>query len=188
MCTHFVVTKGMKLMADTYIKYNDHSISSAFKDHYIVPDYQREYVWTDEQVEHIDDPEPPTPPKDLTKEEQEERKKKKQAKEARKKAIDILRGVSIRMPLMIYGADVPIEEDIDINSFVDIIDDESWKEFMPTGVSKKIFTEFTKYYDRDVFIAAGKRIRRLAAAADRETPTRRVIQIAEIFRHFKNHV
>lgn len=141
---------------------------------------------TDEQVEHIDDPEPPTSPKDLTKEEQEERKKKKQAKEARKKAIDILRGVSIRMPLMIYGADVPIEEDIDINSFVDIIDDESWKEFMPTGVSKKIFTEFTKYYDRDVFIAAGKRIRRLAAAADRETPTRRVIQIAEIFRHFKN--
>ena len=141
---------------------------------------------TDEQVEHIDDPEPPTPPKDLTKEEQEERKKKKQAKEARKKAIDILRGVSIRMPLMIYGADVPIEEDIDINSFVDIIDDESWKEFMPTGISKKIFTEFTKYYDRDVFIAAGKRIRRLAAAADRETPTRRVIQIAEIFRHFKN--
>lgn len=141
---------------------------------------------TDEQVEHIDDPEPPTPPKDLTKEEREERKKKKQAKEARKKAIDILRGVSIRMPLMIYGADVPIEEDIDINSFVDIIDDESWKEFMPTGVSKKIFTEFTKYYDRDVFIAAGKRIRRLAAAADRETPTRRVIQIAEIFRHFKN--
>ena len=141
---------------------------------------------TDEQVEHIDDPEPPTPPKDLTKEEQEERKKKKQAKEARKKAIDILRGVSVRMPLMIYGADVPIEEDIDINSFVDIIDDESWKEFMPTGVSKKIFTEFTKYYDRDVFIAAGKRIRRLAASADRETPTRRVIQIAEIFRHFKN--
>lgn len=141
---------------------------------------------TDEQVEHIDDPEPPTPPKDLTKEEQEERKKKKQAKEARKKAIDILRGVSIRMPLMIYGADIPIEEDIDINSFVDIVDNESWKEFMPTGVTKEIFSEFTKYYDRDVFIAAGKRIRRLAASADRETPTRRVIQIAEIFRHFKN--
>ena len=40
-------------MADTYIKYNDHSISSAFKDHYIVPDYQREYVWNDEQVEQL---------------------------------------------------------------------------------------------------------------------------------------
>ena len=141
---------------------------------------------TDEQVEHIDDPEPPTPPNALTREELEERKKKKQAKEARKKAIDILRGVSIRMPLMIYGADVPIDEDIDIDSFVDIVDDESWKEFMPSGVTKEIFSEFTKYYDRDVFIAAGKRIRRLAAVADKETPTRRVIQIAEIFRHFKN--
>lgn len=108
------------------------------------------------------------------------------SKEARKRAIDILRGISIRMPLMIYGADVPIEEDIDINRFVDIVDNESWKEFMPAGVTKKIFTEFTKYYDRDVFIAAGKRIRTLAASADRETPTRRVIQIAEIFRHFKN--
>lgn len=144
---------------------------------------------TDEQVEHIDDPDqpddpnPPTPP---TPEEIAERLRKKQAKEARKKAIDILRGISIRMPLMIYGADVPIDEDIDIDRFVDLVDDESWKEFMPQGVTKKVFADFTKYYDRDVFIAAGKRIRKLAAAADKETPTRRVIQIAEIFRHFKN--
>ena len=43
----------MFAMADTYIKYNDHSINSAFKDHYIVPDYQREYVWKDEQVEQL---------------------------------------------------------------------------------------------------------------------------------------
>lgn len=141
---------------------------------------------TDEQIEHLDDPEPATPPTPSTPEELEDRKKKKQAKEARKKAIDILRGVSIRMPLMIYGADVPIDEDIDIDSFVNIVDDESWKEFMPAGVTKEIFSEFTKYYDRDVFIAAGKRIRRLAASADKETPTRRVVQIAEIFRHFKN--
>ena len=141
---------------------------------------------TDEQVEHIDDPETPTPPDPLTPEEIEARQKKKQAKEARKKAIDILRGISIRMPLMIYGADVPIEEDIDIDRFIDIVDEESWKEFMPAGVTKEIFADFTKYYDRDVFIAAGKRIRKLSAAADKETPTRRVIQIAEIFRHFKN--
>lgn len=147
---------------------------------------------TDEQVEHIDDPEPPTPPDSLTPEEIAERQKKKQAKEARKKAIDILRGISIRMPLMIYGAakedgsDIPIDEDISIEDFVNIVDNESWKEFMPAGVTKQIFVEFTKFYDRDVFIAAGKRIRRLAAAADKETPTRRVIQIAEIFRYFKN--
>lgn len=144
---------------------------------------------TDEQIEHIDDPNQPDipdKPVPLTPEQIAERLAKKQAKDARKKAIDILRGISIRMPLMIYGADVPIEEDIDIDRFVDLVDDESWKEFMPQGVTKKIFADFTKYYDRDVFIAAGKRIRKLAAAADKETPTRRVIMIAEIFRHFKN--
>ena len=142
---------------------------------------------TDEQIEHIDDPDQePDKPEPLTPEQIAERLAKKQAKEARKKAIDILRGISIRMPLMIYGADVPIDEDIGIERFIDLVDDESWKEFMPQGVTKQIFSEFTKYYDRDVFIAAGKRIRKLAAAADKETPTRRVIQIAEIFRHFKN--
>lgn len=143
---------------------------------------------TDEQIAHLDDgdddpvekPAPPTP------EEIAERLKKKQAKEARKKAIDILRGISIRMPLMIYGANVPIDEDIDIDRFVELVDDTSWAEFMPRGVTKPLFAEFTKYYDRDVFIAAGKRIRKLAAAADKETPTRRVKLIAEIFRHFKN--
>jgi hypothetical protein len=144
---------------------------------------------SDEQIEHIDDPDTPDDPnvpEPLTPAQIAERQAKKQAQEARKKAIDILRGISIRMPLLIYGADVPIDEDIDIDRFVDLVDDESWKEFMPQGVTKKLFANFTKYYDRDVFIAAGKRIRKLAAAADKETPTRRVQQIAEIFRHFKN--
>ena len=143
---------------------------------------------TDEQIAHIDDgdDEPGTPPAPPTPEEIADRLKKKQAKEARKKAIDILRGISIRMPLMIYGANVPIDEDIDIDRFVGLVDDTSWAEFMPKGVTKQLFADFTKYYDRDVFIAAGKRIRKLAAAADKETPTRRVKLIAEIFRHFKN--
>ena len=146
---------------------------------------------TDEQIAHIDDDEeeedkPGTPPPPPTPEEIADRLKKKQAKEARKKAIDILRGISIRMPLMIYGANVPIDEDIDIDRFVELVDDTSWAEFMPKGVTKPLFADFTKYYDRDVFIAAGKRIRKLAAAADKETPTRRVKLIAEIFRHFKN--
>ena len=145
---------------------------------------------TDEQIEHVDDQDTsdePKVPELLTPEQIAERQAKKQAKEARKKAIDILRGISIRMPLMLYGMEnVALDEDIDIERFVREIDDKSWAEFMPQGVTKIIFGDFIKYYDRDVFIAAGKRIRKLAAAADRETPTRRVQQIAEIFRHFKN--
>lgn len=40
-------------MADKYINYHQLSIDSAFKDHYIVPDYQREYVWKDEQIDQL---------------------------------------------------------------------------------------------------------------------------------------
>ena len=53
ICSMTLFYKRGIIMADTYIKYNDHSISSAFKDHYIVPDYQREYVWKDEQIEQL---------------------------------------------------------------------------------------------------------------------------------------
>ena len=40
-------------MANTVIKYNDKSINSAFLDYYVIPEYQREYVWGDEQVEQL---------------------------------------------------------------------------------------------------------------------------------------
>lgn len=141
---------------------------------------------TDEQLEAVQSDVPSNPPRKLTPEEIEARKKLQKAKEARKNAISILRGISIRMPLLIYGADVDVDEDIDIECFVNLVDKDSWEEFMPTGVTKRMFNQFAKYYDRDVFIAAGKRIRRLAASAEKDTPTRRVMQIAEIFSHFKN--
>lgn len=141
---------------------------------------------TDEEIDNLGDPEPPNPKREKTPEERERDKKEAEAREARRKAIDILRGISIRMPMLIYGAEVSIDEDVSIERFVELVDDESWKEFMPNGVTKERFSDFIKYYDRDVFIAAGKRIRHLAATADKEPPTKRVSMIAEIFRHFKN--
>ncbi len=141
---------------------------------------------TDEELETISTEEPSESVPKLTAEEIEVRKKLQQAQEARKNAISILRGISIRMPLLIYGADVDVDEDVDIERFVNLVDKDSWEEFMPAGVTKKMFNQFAKYYDRDVFIAAGKRIRRLAAAAEKYTPTGRVRKVAEIFSHFKN--
>ena len=66
------------------------------------------------------------------------------------------------MPLLIYGADIPYDEEITLDRFVDVVDDSSWDEFMPDGVTKKKFKEFQKYYDEEVFIAAGRRIRNIA--------------------------
>ena len=126
------------------------------------------------------------PKPELTEEEKEELARLKKQKKERGKAVSILRGISVRMPLLIYGADVPFEEDINIDRFVDIVDDESWKEFMPDKVTKDLFQKFTKYYDRDVFIAAGKEIRRLSKKADAMLPTQRVQSVTKLFSYFKN--
>lgn len=124
--------------------------------------------------------------KKLTKEEEERRKKLEKLKKQKKDAISILRGISIRIPLLIYGAEVEITEDITLDRFQEIVDDVSWEEFMPKGVTKKLFGQFKKYYDEDVFILAGKKIREKAKRADQLEPTERVKQIAELFSYFKN--
>ncbi|MCQ2235097.1 MAG: Eco57I restriction-modification methylase domain-containing protein [Paludibacteraceae bacterium] len=118
------------------------------------------------------------------KQESEEDKKKKKNRDA---AVSILRGISIRMPMLIYGAKLPKDrQDIDIEEFADLVDDESWKEFMPKDVTKEIFADFIQYYDKDIFRAAGRKIRDIALAADRLNPTERVQQIARLFSYFRN--
>ena len=129
---------------------------------------------------------------ELTPEEQSLKEKLQEAKKQRQSAISILRGISIRMPLLIYGArgkngdEIPITEDITLKKFVELVDDTSWQEFMPRGVTKENFADFEKYYDEDVFIAAGKRIRNLVIAADKLSVTERTKKIAELFSYFKN--
>lgn len=126
------------------------------------------------------------PKKELTPEEKARLEELKKKKKVRNDAISILRGISIRMPLLIYGADIPYDEEITLDRFVDVIDDSSWDEFMPAGVTKSKFKEFQKYYDEEVFIAAGRRIRNIAKEADTLDPTERVKKIASLFSYFKN--
>lgn len=125
--------------------------------------------------------------RELTEEEKarlEELKKKKKVKDD---AISILRGISIRMPLMIYGAKVENEdEELTIDNFTQLVDPQSWEEFMPKGVTKQRFNAFKKYYDPDIFTAAAKRIRQIARAADRLSIEERIERIAAIFATFRN--
>ena len=124
--------------------------------------------------------------KELTEEEKALLEELKKKKKVRNDAISILRGISIRMPLLIYGADVPYEEEVTLDKFIETVDESSWNEFMPAGVTKEIFNNFKKYYDEDVFISAGRRIRNIAREADTLPPTERVIKIASLFSNFKN--
>ena len=90
------------------------------------------------------------------------------------------------MPLLIYGADINFDEDITIEKLVDIVDDSSWEEFMPKGVTKEMFKDFIKYYDPEIFVAAGRNIRNAVKSADELCPTERVQKIAQLFSCFKN--
>lgn len=125
--------------------------------------------------------------KELTEEEKQKLEAYKEKKKNRDNAVSILRGISIRFPLLIYGAELPDEtQDIAIENFAELIDDSSWAEFMPRGVTKEKFAEFVQFYDPDVFRAAGRQIRSMAKAADSLDPTERTKQIARIFTFFRN--
>ena len=127
------------------------------------------------------------PKKERTPEEQARLDELKAMSNQRRNAISILRGISIRMPLLIYGAELTNEdEEITINNFASLIDDQSWEEFMPKGVDKEKFEKFKKYYDPDIFREAGKRIREMAHAADKFTIEERIERISTIFNTFRN--
>ena len=126
------------------------------------------------------------PKRERSPEEEAAIKKQQELKKEREKVLRLLRAVSIRLPMLIYGARVDIEEDIPMEKFIEIVDDESWDEFMPEGVTKSLFKKLLKYYDKDVVSGAGFRIRRMAKAADELPPIRRALRIAEILSHFRN--
>lgn len=124
--------------------------------------------------------------KDRTPEEIEAMEKRKQLSKQKKTMISILRGISIRIPLMIYGMNLELDDDVTIDNFANIIDDVSWNEFMPKGITKEEFNRFKKYYDPEIFIEAGRRIRRTALAADKLSFEDRIDKISSIFSGFKN--
>lgn len=125
--------------------------------------------------------------KELTDEEKARLGELKKKKKLKEDAVSILRGISIRMPLLIYGADIDDEdEQLTIDNFTSLIDPQSWEEFMPRGVTKATFNKFKRYYDPDIFAAAGKRIRAMARAADRLTIEEHIERITDIFSTFRN--
>ena len=140
----------------------------------------------DEEETGGDDKPEKKPKTPLTDEEKAARKEMKKKKEMRKNAISILRGISIRMPMLIYGCDLKDGEDITIENFAEHIDPRSWEEFMPQGITKQHFNNFKKYYDPEIFLEAGRQIRARARKADGLPVKERIRHIVEIFSSFRN--
>lgn len=141
--------------------------------------------FTNEQYEKLQKIEK-KPKRELTEEEKRQLEELKEKRKQANTAISILRAISIRIPLLIYGADIKDTEDITVDNLTEIVDDESWIEFMPKGVTKEKFKDFSQYYEQDIFVEAGRKIRRTAKYADTLSPTERVKEIANIFSSFRN--
>lgn len=121
----------------------------------------------------------------------DEAKKKRDEENKEKRArMSVLRGVSIRIPLLVYGAEINDEagEEITIDNFASekIVDQASWEEFMPKGFTKETFNILKDCFDRSIFTGAAKRIRQMVKEADNLNTEDRIAKIATIFSYFHN--
>ena len=142
---------------------------------------------TDEEREKLKELEKKKKDK-LTPEQKKALEELRKKKEQKYTAISILRGISIRIPLLVYGMDKDYGSEIKIEDLLDdnIIDNESWKEFMPEGVTKELFKDFIKYYDKDIFISSCRKIRAISKNCDNYPPTERIQELVKLFAKFKN--
>ncbi len=121
------------------------------------------------------------------KEKSEEQKRHEEEMKRKRQAMAVLRSVAIRIPLLVYGAEIHDENrELSIDNFTTLVDDASWAEFMPAGFAKPQFDEIKNLFSEEVFLEAGKRIRALARAADEMDVEERIDRIATIFSYFRN--
>lgn len=146
-----------------------------------------EQGFTEEEREKIEQIQK-KPKKERTPEEIAELERLKELRKQKRTAISTLRAISIRMPLLIFGADIPITQDFKLKDFLnpDIVDEKSWEEFMPKGVNRELFEKFIKYYDEEIFIVAGNKIRHTIKDSDDLPVEERIKKITELHSYFKN--
>ena len=114
--------------------------------------------------------------------------KARKEREEFKKRTSNIRGIALRIPLLMYGgADRgDAKDDLTVENFTRKIKDESWTEFMPKGISKEDFNKIRKCFNATRFEEAGKKYRALTREADFMHIDERIHQITEIFSYFRN--
>ena len=114
--------------------------------------------------------------------------RKKLEKEEFKKRISDIRGISLRIPLLMFGgADKGnTKTPLTVDNFTKLITDESWNEFMPKKISKDDFNKIRKVFKATRFEEAGKKYRALAIEADDMHIDDRMERITTIHSWFKN--
>lgn len=124
----------------------------------------------------------------------------------RKNAISILTGIACRLPMLVLAADT---DEITPQNFNTLIDEESWREFMPSNLIRikpesvaalderrdetlgedggDIYWEdIARFFDQSIFSGACERVRLMAKVADSKSPLERAFRMASMFSMFKN--
>lgn len=104
-------------------------------------------------------------------------------KQNRVDAMAVLDALSIRLPLLLFGAVEDVEH-FSLQSFVESIDNASWKLFMPKGIKKSLFLKLIPFYNSQHFIATVKAIIDRTKLADTYPVTKRVAEMAHILSLF----
>lgn len=123
---------------------------------------------------------------ELTEEEKAAKKAVEDWKKQRRERMKTLRAMSVRIPLLMYGADIKDRDELEISNFTTLVDDESWAEFMPPNISKADFDAVRDCYDSVRFKGSAEKIREFAENSDKLSITDRVKEVARIFSFFHN--
>lgn len=132
------------------------------------------------------------PPKDATPEDKkawdEVSKKLDLDRQNARKLVQILTGVSVRLPMLVFATDPSIR--VTVDNFTELVDDQSWAEFLPAGFKKYgegvSWENLKKFYNKDVFEGACSEIQHRTRKMDDYTVLERVAGIANLFSSFKN--
>lgn len=113
------------------------------------------------------------------------KKPKNEEQDQRRRSQRVLDAIFVRFPLLLFGA-VEDADKLTISDLIseDVIDNESWKEFMPTGFTKAIFMQISHLIDVDNLIASTSIIIKQAKDADALPIQQRIIEIAGMIAKF----
>lgn len=124
----------------------------------------------------------------------------------RKNAITILTGIACRLPMLVLAADT---DEITPQDFNTLIDEESWREFMPPNLIRIkpegvapledrseealgeeggviYWDDIARFFDPAIFGGACERVRLMAKIADAKESLERAFRMASMFSLFKN--
>lgn len=100
-------------------------------------------------------------------------------------AYEILEKIIIRFPMLIYGAIDKLSDSFTIDKFVKDIDEKSWEEFMPKGLTKADFIKVAHIIKNERFMAWAESIYEKVNALEGKPVDERVNGIADIISEFR---